>query len=493
MPPQQQQQPFGMSNNPNNLNVNGMMGFPNTNSSQENQLYDSIRMAVSLGYISADLFNSQLPSEVLNLLNQLFDKLTQLLNVNNRMNALKRKTTIQTPQFKTEMDLLNQESQNLKDNLTILKSKINLAHMQLKQQQQNMNAIKIGKPNMLNNNLSNVPLVTTPPAVSNGPLSSSSSASNNMGFDVMSSLLGSQLNELSLKDAQSRPKPFTNDSNPMSQMNRQSQNPFSSYSSPSPVINNWSGLSLGDNLGLDQQAIDDGVIPFVPGKIWAGTGPSVEDDPNCTPGSVSRPLLTGAIDPESILGSLQRNGQWSNKPFDLSNSLNSSMGSHLGNQLGSVANSTTNRQGRNNSGAWSSNSNNYMTQMSMPASSNNNANINGSISEQLWGVRGGNNGNNRMGNSNQVNNQLNSNSLLNNRNSSMINTNNGNNSLLSQQQQQQFFRSNSWNMNSQQPQMNLDNNRNSSMSNNSNNNFNLNNGHFILIRNVTQQVSIFTF
>jgi len=490
--PQQQQQPFGMGNNANNSNGSGMMGFPNTNASPEN-LYDSIRIAVNLGYISADLFNSQLPSEVLTLLNQLFDKLNQLINVNNRITALKRKTTVPTPQFKAEIDLLNQEAQNLKDNLTLLKNKINLAHMQLKQQQQNMNPNKIGKPNMMNNNVTNVPLVTTPPAVNNGPLSSSSNGSNNLGLsmnlDVMSSLLGSQLNDLSLKDAQNRPKQFANDSNPMNQMNRQSQNPFSSYSSPSPVINNWSGLSLGDNLGLDQPAIDDGVIPFVPGKIWAGTGPSVEDDPNCTPGSVSRPLLTGAIDPESILGSLQRNGQWnSNKPFDLSNSLNSSMGSHLGNQIGSATNNSTNRQGRNNSGAWPSNSNNYMSQMSMPASSNNNANNSGSIGEQLWGVRGGNNGNNRIGNTNSVNNQQNSNSLLNNRNSSMINTNNGNNSLLNQQQQQQFFRSNSWNMNSQQPQMNLD-NRNSSMSNN--NNFNLNNGHFILIRNVTLQVSNF--
>jgi hypothetical protein len=303
-----------------------------------------------------------------------------------------------------------------------------------------------------------------------------------MNIDVMSSLLGSQMNDLSLKDAQNRPKQFGNDSNPINQMNRQSQNPFSSYSSPSPVINNWSGLSLGDNLGLDQPAIDDGVIPFVPGKIWAGTGPSVEDDPNCTPGSVSRPLLTGAIDPESILGSLQRNGQWNN---NLPNSLNSSMGSHLGNQLGSAANNNTNRQGRNNSGAWPSNSNNYMSQMSLPTSSNNNANNSGSIGEQLWGVRGGNNGINRMGNNNPLNNQQNSNSLLNNRNSSMINTNNVNNSLLNQQQQQ-FFRSNSWNMNSQQSPMNLD-NRNPSMSNN--NNFNLNNGHFILIRNVTPQVS----
>ena len=54
--------------------------------------------------------------------------------------------------------------------------------------------------------------------------------------------------------------------------------------------------------------VDDRITPFIPGQPWAGQGQSIEDDPNCTPGSVSKPLLHETIDPESILTSLQRAG-----------------------------------------------------------------------------------------------------------------------------------------------------------------------------------------
>lgn len=82
--------------------------------------------------------------------------------------------------------------------------------------------------------------------------------------------------------------------------------------------NQWSNFSMSV---ADQ--VDDRITPFIPGQPWAGQpGQSIEDDPNCTPGSVSKPLLHETIDPESILTSLQRAGgtgsggqnssQWSN-------------------------------------------------------------------------------------------------------------------------------------------------------------------------------------
>ena len=66
-------------------------------------------------------------------------------------------------------------------------------------------------------------------------------------------------------------------------------------------------------MGLGQSGlVDDRITPFVPGQLWAGSQSCMEDDPNCTPGSVSKSLLSETIDPESILSGLQRGSHWSN-------------------------------------------------------------------------------------------------------------------------------------------------------------------------------------
>jgi hypothetical protein len=233
--------------------------------------------------------------------------------------------------------------------------------------------------------------------------------------------------------------------------------------------------------------------------LWAGNGQSsIEDDPNCTPGSVSKPLLTETIDPESILTSLQRNSQWSNSLSDslsslASNSNNSS--SLLGNPLTGNSNIRNRVGGSSNSNSvnsWSSNNQNnsinYSTQMSLPNTSGQS-----SIGEQLWGVRNSNRGSAAIaaGNSN-------SGTSLN-RNSASFSTNPVLNQQqqqqqqqqqhqLQQQQQQQFYRSNSWNVANQQSQ--LGNNQDSRTLSNLTNNFQqiAYNGHFILIKNVTQQI-----
>jgi hypothetical protein len=143
--------------------------------------------------------------------------------------------------------------------------------------------------------------------------------------------------------------------------------------------------------------------------------------------------------------------------------------------------------------------------------SNSNNNNNSSISEQLWGVRSssriGNptvpassnapanqNATNRnslsFGGSNLANN--NNLNINNNNNSGSNSSNNNQNSILNQQ----FFRSNSWNVNSQQQGVNNNNNSNTNNSNNNGSNntiFNplngsLNGGFFILIRGVTPQI-----
>jgi hypothetical protein len=153
---------------------------------------------------------------------------------------------------------------------------------------------------------------------------------------------------------------------------------------------------------MDQPALDDRITPFIPGQLWTGHGQSIEDDPNCTPGSVSKPLLTETIDPESILSSLQRGGgnQWgASSPFDFSaNSLlnTGALGGNIGGPMSNINNSNRgnnnnnnnnsngNRMGAANSnGLWSSNNNgntnsgSFNSQLSMPGNINNNNNNNG--------------------------------------------------------------------------------------------------------------------
>jgi hypothetical protein len=84
-------------------------------------------------------------------------------------------------------------------------------------------------------------------------------------------------------------------------------NQSSGFTTPTGgLTNQWSNFNSSMSM-VDQ--VDDRITPFIPGQLWAGQpGQSVEDDPNCTPGSVSKPLLHETIDPESILTSLQRAG-----------------------------------------------------------------------------------------------------------------------------------------------------------------------------------------
>lgn len=103
----------------------------------QNQLIDSFRMAVTLGLISPDLLNTKLPQDVLTLLYQLFQTLNHYSNSLARMTALnKRRGQISAGQYKTELDMLQQESQTYRENLTLFQNKINTAHLLLKQQQQ---------------------------------------------------------------------------------------------------------------------------------------------------------------------------------------------------------------------------------------------------------------------------------------------------------------------------------------------------------------------
>ena len=128
-----------------------------------------------------------------------------------------------------------------------------------------------------------------------------------------------------------------------------------------------------------------------------------------------------------------------------------------------------------------------------------NNNNNSSISEQLWGVRSSSRvGNTTLpssvatsSNSNSANRNSASFGNANISNNNNINNNNSGNSLLNQQQ---FFRTNSWNPQQQQQQSannNSNNSNNGSNSNSINNNLlngPVNGGNFILIRGVTPQI-----
>ena len=359
----------------------------------QQQLIDSFRMAVQAGLISPDLLNTKLPQDVLSHLYQLFQTLNQYVNANNKLaNLTKKRPQLTSTQFKTELDILNQELTPLQEHLLILKNKINAAHMQLKQQ---------GSMNKMNNSGSlsgtQTPVQVTTPTngfgiLANDPLATAAAAA------------GVQLSDLPVinpTEAQkSKLLQLLNDQ-PTNQLNRQPSKPntattpnslFQSFSSSSSSSssNQWSNFNNNNNNPspsfLDQ--VDDRITPFVPGQLWTGHSQSLEDDPNCTPGSVSKPLLTETIDPESILSGLHRgSNQWSNTlgNFDFTQSLNgpTSMNGGMNNRgparIGAERNNNNNNNNSNNS--WPSN-NSFNSQLSMP-----NQSSTSTIGEQLWGVR----------------------------------------------------------------------------------------------------------
>lgn len=357
------------------------------NNLSQSQLLESYQLAVQTNLISGDLLNNKLPSDVLALLNQLFQTLNLYTNSINRTNNLnKRRAHMPPHQYKSELDLIQQESQTHKENLLVYQKKINAAHMILKQQQQQQQQFT-------------------------GP----SLISDNMGLDL------SMLKEN--QPSQSKLMQLIQEQKMAQQM--VSQKTARGQSNRGPVFGNqWSG---GFNGFMAEPQIDDRITPFVPGKPWAGQGqPCIEDDPNCTPGSFSKPLLTETIDPETILSNLTRGNTWSN-PADFMS-------------LGGLNNSN-NAQRFAQRNTWNTQPNTF-------------SNSGGTIGEQLWGVR--NNGRNGINSP------------------SGINRNGPFNPMISQQQQQQFYRSNSWNIgfgNGGAPSQ-----------------LNINSGHYLLIRNVTPQI-----
>lgn len=330
----------------------------------QHQLIESFRLAVQAGLISADLLNTKLPQDVLSLLYQLFQTLNQYMNSNQKLNNLnKRRPQIPAQQFKLESEMINAEILSYKENLIGLQTKINTAHIQLKQlQSNNSSGSSNSSPN--NNNESTINSLASAAAAAGVPMSdlplikdsSASGAqiqnaaqrskllellndnSNNSNRTKLSNSLSSNQNSSNQFNRQASLQPQTlHSQQKQTQPSNQNQNSlFSNYQS-----NQWSNFKMNENLspfsgnnGSENSIIDDRITPFIPGQLWAGHGQSsIEDDPNCTPGSVSKPLLTETIDPESILSSLQRGNQWSNgvslsSISDLSNSI-------LGNNLNS--------------------------------------------------------------------------------------------------------------------------------------------------------------
>jgi hypothetical protein len=560
----QQQQPGNVnlqnSNSNNNSNNNSSSNTNQQTPHIQHHLIESFRLAVQAGLISPDLLNTKLPQEVLTLLYQLFQLLQHYMNTTNKIQSLqKRRTQLSPAQFTQEMDILTQESQSYKENLLILQKKINADHLVLKQQQQQQqqqqrsggaSTSPIQSSNSLNqqqqtllgglNNL-NDPLMNDLKLNdnNNGPISqqrskllqllgsnessngNKSSAITTTTTTTTSAVIGggqSQKNIVGISPSSSSSSSSSSATVSSSQqlllLNQQKQ--MQQINNNSSLFNysstQWSGLKFGDNSSMgatgfvDPQLPDDRITPFIPGQLWASQQISMEDDPNCTPGSVSKPLLTETIDPESILAS-----HWSNTSIDhLSLIGNNSNFTGINQQLSNRSrNNTTSGNGNvgaSGGGGWNQLVNNFSSQMSMPSQSTN-ANSN-SIGEQLWGVRSSS----RIGSSavamanassaatlrNPLQNQVPSNG--NQAASTLASSSVGNNG------NQQFYRSSSWNIptsgtpnvNGQQQQQqshqlsnSQDSNRTNNMqfNNNNNGNFSITGGHFILIRNVSSQVN----
>ena len=378
--------------------------------------------------ISPDLLNNKLPSDVLALLNQLFQTLNLYTNSINRINSLTKRCAHLNPQYKSELDQLKQENQTQKENLLVYQKRINAAHVLLKQQQQQQQFA--GASNLIGN-------------LTAGEINSICDMPSMISKDNQNQKMMQMFHEQKMAQYAATQNPI----NGQNQLNKMSNSLFNHNSTPLGAAGQWNGFN--SLMGERQPQIDDRITPFVPGKPWAGHGqPSIEDDPNCTPGSFSKPLLTETIDPESILSNLTRGNNWSNN-LDF-------LGTNPNSLLGLNNNNNNNRFGQRNT--WGQNNFNSL---------NNSLDSNtGTIGEQLWGVR-----NNSSRNGMNANSPSNINRNLPGQFNSLINP------QQQQQQQQQFYRSNSWNIGAS---------GNNAFSNPSQ--LNINNGYYLLIRNVTPQI-----
>jgi hypothetical protein len=463
------QQTSGSSNNSNSLinNMNNLNNAVNNNNNVnqnapapqiQHQLIESFRIAVTSGLLSADLLNTRLPSDVLTMLYQLFQVQSQYMNLNSKMEPLlKRRAQMIPQQFKQEHDSLNQELQACRDHLLSLKTKINNAHMLLKakMQQQPFDQQQHNEPSLMAplNQLS----IKDPQLSSNTPLSTPGGQQPPRTLPKLindpknlNSSLGRQTTNNSGQSQQSISKPH---------QQQQLYQQFNNFGQQ-----NWPNFRNDDsNFNNDPMPLpfDDRITPFIPGQPWTGPGhSSIEDDPNCTPGSVTKSLLHD-IDPESRLTNLQHKATWSETSITTTNAI--------------TANSR-----QNSRGSWSSGG--YTT----PSLANTTTS---SIGEQLWGVRGGNGGggNNNINPSNRNNLPFNpsTNAAPGNRNQNFNpNPNNSNNTNSSSNvnMNSHFYRSNSWNIS---PQQTGNNNNNSSSSNSGNSS---SYGQYLLLKNIPIQV-----
>jgi hypothetical protein len=467
------------TNNNNLMNMVGLNNGLNSATPQiQTQLIESFRLACQAGLISPDLLNTKLPPDVLSLLYQLFQTLNQYMNSNNKLSSLnKRRQQMSAQMYKAELDLVNQEAQAYKDSLLALQNKINAAHMQLKQQ--NSGGLT---PTGGSNNES----LASAAAAAGVPLSDLPLLNKDSQRHKLLDLLGDNRKNSSAIGA--------NQLNRQSSLQPQSVHGQTKLQTQTSMFSSYNSFNSGNQwsnaFAEPAPPIDDRITPFIPGQLWAGNS-SIEDDPNRTPGSVSKPLHLETIDPESILSSLSKtSSQWSSSLGgfgDLGDSL-------LNSGLGSMSRVGANRTGANSS--WSGNNfsaqlqqNNQNSNLLGSGSSNGNGNnaASSSISEQLWGVRSSSRGGSQaVGPSNNNNKNNNGHNASLNRNSASFNQN----PLMNQQQQQQsFYRSNSWNVNPQQQQQQQQQQLSSSQdSRTAANNFNVNGGHFVLIRNVTPQI-----
>lgn len=490
----------GSSNNSNNLN-------PSPQPQIQNQLIESFRLAVSSGIIHADLLNTKLPQEVLTMLYQLFQTLSSYIASQNKINELnKRRGNLLPAQFKSESELLNLEAQNLKTTLVSLQAKINSAHQIIKQA--NLNSNNNGN----NQKQSGSPSLGNTPPINSVELAAAAAGVQLNDLPILkdhSNSSSAMNNQLNAQQQRSKLLQLLNDNDPLGKnsngmnLNRQtSYQPAgvsgnanklqSQFSQPSPfnnMSNQWSNFDANSLMGMGNGPIvDDRITPFIPGQLWAGSQSSIEDDPNCTPGSVSKSLLSETIDPESILSGLQRGSHWSNFSDNLLNS-----------NMGMIGNNSQNRnpmQRGNNAANSSQNWGGLGSQASMNS---------GSIGEQLWGV--GSRSNSRAGNPVGMPNANNNGNAMNNNtrnpgNNIASNNFNSNNQMMNQQQQQFFNRngvngngnSNQWNANQMGGNQNQQGNnmndlrQQQSQNNQFGNNSNMNSGNFILIRNVSAQV-----
>ncbi len=501
---------IGSTNANSNLNNMIMNNSGNMNSSSSNQtlnpspqpqvqhqLVESFRLAVSSGLISPDLLNTKLPQDVLALLYQLFQTLTNYIATNNKLTDLnKRRGQMLPAQFKAETDLLTMDAQSMKSTLVTLQTKIHAAHQILKQSGNSNNSTG-------GNKQSGSPLtpgLSTPPANSVEMAAAAAGVPLN-DLPILKDHSNTQMNNLNAHQQRSKLLQLLNESSNESTkgfsrqashqpvvINQQHNKYQSQFSQPANFLGNnssmssqWSNFDAGAGMmSMGNGQVDDRITPFIPGQLWAGSQSSIEDDPNCTPGSVSKPLLTETIDPEIILNGLQRGSHWSNFSDNLLNN-------NLGN-MGMIGNNRSNNNSncRTNSSNLNGSSNPNSQNWGMGNSSNSNGINGGSIGEQLWGV--GSRSASRAGNTanipiSQANNAANMTGSMSGRNSNSFGANN--NQMINQQQ---FFRNNvnngsNWNAQQANGQMN-----NQSVNSSNNQNISINSGNYILIRNVPAHV-----